>query len=110
MLSGGQRQRLAVARALLTDAPVLVLDEATSNLDAHSERLLQETLEEIRRDRTVLVITHRLSTVRNADKVVVLDQGRAVESGRHDELLARSGRYAALMAAQSGTRRSRAAI
>ncbi|MGZ6971370.1 MAG: ABC transporter ATP-binding protein, partial [Thermoanaerobaculia bacterium] len=91
--SGGQRQRLAIARALLKDAPILVLDEATSALDAESERAVQEALERLMAGRTVLVIAHRLSTVRRADQLVVLDAGRIVERGRHADLLAAGGLY-----------------
>ena len=92
-LSGGQRQRLAIARAILADAPVLVLDEATSALDAESERLVQQALDNLTRGRTTLVIAHRLSTVRRADLIVVVERGRVVETGRHAELLARGGVY-----------------
>ncbi|MCM3875048.1 MAG: ATP-binding cassette domain-containing protein, partial [Thermoanaerobaculia bacterium] len=92
-LSGGQRQRLAIARALLKNAPILILDEATSALDAESERAVQEALERLMAGRTVLVIAHRLSTVRRADQLVVLDAGRIVERGRHAELLAAGGMY-----------------
>jgi subfamily B ATP-binding cassette protein MsbA len=96
-LSGGQRQRLAIARALLKDAPILVLDEATSALDAESEMLVQEALANLMRNRTSFVIAHRLSTIRRADAILVLERGRLVEVGRHDDLLARSsGTYAAL--------------
>ena len=92
-LSGGQRQRLAIARALLKNAPILILDEATSHLDTESEMLVQRALQNLMSDRTVIVIAHRLSTVRRADKIVVLDQGTVVETGRHDELISGGGIY-----------------
>ncbi len=95
-LSGGQRQRLAIARAILKDAPILILDEATAALDAESERLVQDALDKLMPDRTTLVIAHRLSTIEHADQVLVLDHGRLVEQGRHAELLARGGLYAHL--------------
>lgn len=96
MLSGGQRQRLAIARALLKDAPVLILDEATSALDTESERHIQEALETVMQGRTTLVIAHRLSTIEKADRILVMEAGQIIESGRHDELLASGGAYAQL--------------
>jgi ATP-binding cassette, subfamily B, bacterial len=95
-LSGGQRQRVAIARALLRDAPILLLDEATSALDAESERLVQQSLERLFENRTTLVIAHRLATVRAADRIIVMEAGRIVEEGSHDQLTARSGLYARL--------------
>ncbi|PYS31025.1 MAG: hypothetical protein DMF75_15185 [Acidobacteria bacterium] len=92
-LSGGQRQRLAIARAVLIDAPVLVLDEATSALDAESEQLVQRAIANLIRDRTTIVIAHRLSTVRRADLIVVMERGQIIEQGTHAELLARGGQY-----------------
>ena len=95
-LSGGQRQRVAIARALLRDTPFLLLDEATSALDTKSEATVQTALERLSEGRTTLVIAHRLSTVRNAHKIVVLDQGRVVDEGTHDDLMKRGGIYADL--------------
>jgi len=102
LLSGGQRQRLAIARALLKDAPVLILDEATSALDSESERVIQDALAEVMKHRTTLVIAHRLSTIENADQVIVLDHGRVVEQGTHADLLALDGVYARLHRTQLG--------
>lgn len=99
-LSGGQRQRLAIARALLKDAPILILDEATSNLDAVSEREIQSHIQELMQGRTILIIAHRLSTVIHADEILVLDNGRIVERGNHAELTARNGVYARLFSTQ----------
>jgi subfamily B ATP-binding cassette protein MsbA len=102
-LSGGQRQRLAIARALLKDAPILIMDEATSSLDTRSEQHIQAAIEAAARSRTCVVIAHRLSTIQRADQIVVLDRGRIVETGTHSELLARNGQYAALHRAQDPT-------
>ncbi len=99
-LSGGQRQRLAIARAILKDPPILILDEATSSLDAESERLVQEALDRVMEHRTAFVIAHRLSTILRADKILVLKDGAIVESGTHSTLLARQGVYAQLYEVQ----------
>lgn len=107
LLSGGQRQRLAIARALLKDAPVLILDEATSALDTESERAIQNALNEVMKDRTTLVIAHRLSTIENADQVIVLSRGRVIEQGTHAELLANGKAYARLYQTQFGDQDAR---
>jgi len=98
LLSGGERQRLAIARALLKTAPLLILDEATSALDTESERHIQAALDHVMQGRTTLVIAHRLSTIEKADQILVMDQGRLVERGTHAELLAANGHYARLHA------------
>jgi len=96
MLSGGQKQRIAIARAILRDAPILLLDEATSALDAESERAVQDAVDGLARGRTTLIVAHRLATVKKADRIVVLDQGRVVAQGAHDALVADGGLYARL--------------
>jgi ABC-type multidrug transport system fused ATPase/permease subunit len=101
-LSGGQRQRLAIARAVLRDAPILILDEPTAALDAESEDVVMSALERLIHGRTTFIIAHRLSTIRDADLIVVMDQGRIMEQGKHDELLRRGGQYARLVQLQFG--------
>ena len=95
-LSGGQKQRITIARALLKDAPLLILDEATSALDSESEHMVQQALDNLMRDRTSLIIAHRLSTILGADRIVVMQEGRIVDSGRHEELLGRCELYTRL--------------
>ena len=99
-LSGGQRQRVAIARAFLKNAPVLILDEATSHLDALSENIVHKSLNQLKQNRTTLIIAHRLSTVRNADQIIVLDKGRIMETGTHKELFKNNGLYRKLISKQ----------
>ena len=101
-LSGGQRQRIAIARALVTDPRILIFDEATSALDYESERIIQQNMRRIAKGRTVLIIAHRLSTVRATDRIVTLERGRLVEDGTHETLIGTGGRYASLYRLQAG--------
>jgi ATP-binding cassette subfamily B protein len=101
-LSGGQRQRLSIARAILKNAPILILDEATSSVDTETERAIQKSLDELTKGKTALIIAHRLSTLRHADKIIVLKEGNIAESGSHESLLAKAGIYADLWNVQIG--------
>jgi ATP-binding cassette subfamily B protein len=102
-LSGGQRQRIAIARTVLADPPILILDEATSAVDTETELAIQRSIEAITEDRTTLAIAHRLSTIRDADEILVLEDGEIIERGDHEELLDREGRYASLWSVQAGS-------
>jgi ATP-binding cassette, subfamily B, heavy metal transporter len=108
-LSGGEKQRVGIARTLLKNPPILVLDEATSALDTQTERSIQDSLREMGQGRSVITIAHRLSTIADADQIIVLEEGRIIEQGGHDELLARKGRYAAMWERQSAEEEQQAA-
>ena len=103
-LSGGQRQRVSIARAVMKDPPILILDEATSAVDNETEAAIQRSMERIAQDRTTIVIAHRLSTIRGADRILVLDEGGVVEQGRHEQLIEQGGLYAQLWGVQTGDR------
>ena len=102
-LSGGQRQRLAIARALLADPKILILDEATSNLDTESEQLIQKSMKTLLKNRTTFVIAHRLSTIIDADQIIVIDDGQIIESGNHQSLMKLDGHYAQMVARQANS-------
>jgi len=103
-LSGGQKQRISIARAVLRDTPILVLDEATSSVDVETEKLIHEAMDQIMENRTTIIIAHRLSTVKKADKIVVMEDGRVVEVGTHEELLKNNGLYGRLISIQNMSR------
>ena len=100
-LSGGQRQRLSIARAIAKDSPILILDEATSALDSATEKLVQSAINEMQKDRTTIIIAHRLSTIKNADRIIVLKEGKIIEQGTHKELIETSGEYLKLTQQQN---------
>lgn len=96
-LSGGEKQRISIARAMIKDAPIVILDEATSNIDPENEQLIQHAMEELTRDKTIIMIAHRLKTVRNADQIIVMNQGRIAQRGTHEQLMKQGGIYASLI-------------